>query len=262
LSSTRLCINGEDSNITALFGNSPPDLPAGYNFDYINADALLTQVTVSNNLITTKSGMEYRILVLDPRCRHMSLPVLRRIRHLVSAGAVVVGAKPFESPSLSDNQAEFQNIADEVWGSGSNKIFAGTGKVYPKASVSDVLQLDLHTPPDFEYTKSLPDTRLLFVHRTISNQAEVYWVDNRNNRPETVEATFRVSGLLPEIWHPDTGEMNPAEETPFKIAGGRTTVTLRLDPNDAVFVIFRKRAEQPGDPARRLIESSPGFSFT
>ena len=27
-------IYGEDSNITALFSNKPPDIPAGYNFDY------------------------------------------------------------------------------------------------------------------------------------------------------------------------------------------------------------------------------------
>ena len=31
---------GEDSNITALFATKSPDVPAGYNFDYVNADAL------------------------------------------------------------------------------------------------------------------------------------------------------------------------------------------------------------------------------
>ena len=31
---------GEDSNITALFSDKAPDVPAGYNFDYVNADAL------------------------------------------------------------------------------------------------------------------------------------------------------------------------------------------------------------------------------
>ena len=37
---------GEDSNITALFGNKAPDVPAGYNFDYVNADALLHRLSV------------------------------------------------------------------------------------------------------------------------------------------------------------------------------------------------------------------------
>ena len=33
---------GEDSNVTALFGNKAPDVPAGDNFDYINGDGFCT----------------------------------------------------------------------------------------------------------------------------------------------------------------------------------------------------------------------------
>ena len=89
---------GEDSNITALFANKSPDVPAGYNFDYINADALINRLSVSDGLITTQSGMAYRVLVLDPRSRHMSLPVLRKIRDMVRQGAIVVGSKPVGQP--------------------------------------------------------------------------------------------------------------------------------------------------------------------
>jgi hypothetical protein len=32
---------GEDSNLTAIFADKSPDVPAGYGFDYINADALI-----------------------------------------------------------------------------------------------------------------------------------------------------------------------------------------------------------------------------
>jgi hypothetical protein len=132
---------GEDSNITALFGINPPDLPAGYNFDYVNADALISQLAVSNGLITTPSGMQYRVLALDPRSRHMSLPVLKKIRDLVFAGAVVVGAKPVDSPSLSDNQADFRKIVDQVWGSGPEEHLVGKGRVHGEANIADVLQM-------------------------------------------------------------------------------------------------------------------------
>ena len=37
---------GEDSNITALFGDKAPPVPAGYNFDYVNADALVHLLSV------------------------------------------------------------------------------------------------------------------------------------------------------------------------------------------------------------------------
>ena len=106
---------GEDSNVTAIFANKSPDVPEGYGFDFVNADALLHEFTVKDGMITTASGMSYRVLALDPYSVHMSLPVLRGIQALVKQGAVVVGPKPVASPSLADKAAEFQRLADELW---------------------------------------------------------------------------------------------------------------------------------------------------
>jgi hypothetical protein len=91
---------GEDSNLTALFLNKGPDIPEGYNFDYINADALIHLLKCENGELVTPSGMRYRVLALDPYSQHMSLPVLRKIRDLVQAGAIVVGPKPIGTPSM------------------------------------------------------------------------------------------------------------------------------------------------------------------
>ena len=96
-------------------------MPAGYNFDYVNADALVHLLSVVDGQLAAPSGMRYRVLALDPNSRHMSLPVLRKIRDLVTAGAVVAGPKPLSTPSLSDDQAEFRRLADELWGSGGGK---------------------------------------------------------------------------------------------------------------------------------------------
>jgi hypothetical protein len=84
---------GEDSNLTAIFEHKSPEIPAGYGFDYINADALIHELNVSGGQIMTKSGMQYRVLGLDPHSRHMSLPVLRAIAKLVEDGAIVAGPK-------------------------------------------------------------------------------------------------------------------------------------------------------------------------
>ena len=73
---------GEDSNLTAIFGGKSPDVPAGYGFDYVNADGLIHELRVSDGRITTKSGMSYRVLGLDPYSKHISLPVLRAIHKL------------------------------------------------------------------------------------------------------------------------------------------------------------------------------------
>ncbi len=37
---------GEDNNITALFGEKLPDIPEGYNYDFVNADALVNVLSV------------------------------------------------------------------------------------------------------------------------------------------------------------------------------------------------------------------------
>ena len=55
---------------------------------------------------------------------------------------------------------------------------------------------------------------------------------------ENLEATFRVEGKKPEVWHPETGVI---EEVSYNIAEGHTTVPLKMEPNDALFVVFRKK---------------------
>ena len=239
---------GEDSNLTAEFANKSPDVPAGYNFDYINADALLHQTSVANGEIVTPSHMRYRVLALDPYGQHMSLPVLRRIRDLVMAGAVVAGPRPIDDPSLSDNAGEFRTIVDQVWGDGTSEHACGKGMAYVGPVLAET-QAALKTPPDFEYTRPQPDTSVLFVHRTLPG-TEIYWVDHRNSRAETVDATFRVKGMVPELWHADSGVREPVT---YRTEGERTVVTLPLTAWDAVFVVFR-----PGSaPSRTVALPSP-----
>jgi hypothetical protein len=94
--------------------------------------------------------------------------------------------------------------------------------------------------PDFAYSKPETDTEVLFVHRKLAN-ADLYYVDNRNDRVEQLEATFRVAGKTPELWHADTGLTEPAS---YRIENGHTEVPLHLDPYGTVFVVFRKPAAQ------------------
>ena len=194
---------GEDTNVTALFRDKAPPVPAGYNFDYVNADALVHLLSVVDGQLAAPSGMRYRVLALDPNSRHMSLPVLRKIRDLVAAGAVVAGPKPLSTPSLSDDQAEFRRLADELWGSGGAGSKTGKGAVKGDGSLGDVLK-ELGVAPDFEHTKPKADTALLAVHRALAD-GDLYFVNNRNDREEDVEASFRVTGKQAELWHADTG---------------------------------------------------------
>ena len=183
---------GEDSNVTAIFNDKAPAMPPGYGFDYINADGLIHELNAGDGIITTKSGMSYRLLALDPYSKHMSLPVLRSIHKLVEQGAVVAGEKPTDTPSLADDAAEFKKLNDELFGDGSGIHSVGKGRVYAGLNAEAALKA-MNIAPDFDHSRPQSDTRILFVHRKLTD-ADIYFLDNRNDRDETVDATF------PDSW--------------------------------------------------------------
>jgi alpha-L-rhamnosidase/F5/8 type C domain len=241
---------GEDSNLTAIFDHSAPDIPAGYGFDYINADGLIHELSASNGAITTKSGMRYRVLGLDPYSKHMSLPVLRAIYKLAQAGAVIAGPKPADDPSLADDAAEFAKLNNELFGDGTGVHKVGKGTVYAGQPLADVFNA-LQLKPDFDYTKPQNDNRLLFVHRKLAD-GDLYFVDNRGDKEATLDATFRVTGKAPELWRAETGTSEPAS---FTIADGGTTVPLHLEPWGTVFVVFRRSTAEKSHAVPELTET-------
>jgi len=230
---------GEDNNITALFGEQLPDIPEGYNYDFVNADALVNALSVDKGHITTPGGTSYRVLALDANSRHMTLPVLRKLYDMVTEGAVVVGDKPLGTPSLSDDQSEFLSLVEELWAKENGETAVGKGKVISGQSIVETLA-SMNIISDFAYTKAEEDTKLLFVHRKLDD-IDIYWVNNRNNRLENVEASFRVDGKEAEIWQPVSGKI---EQASYNIENGVTKVALHLEPNDAVFVVFRNSTKE------------------
>ena len=127
----------------------------------------------------------------------------------------------------------------------------GKGTVHAGANLGEVFTT-MHVAPDFDYTKPEDDARILFVHRKISN-GDIYFVDNRKDRNESVDATFRVTGKAPELWYADTGKTEPVS---YKTADGRTTIPLHLEPWGTVFVVFRKPSTKTAHTLPRLNETS------
>lgn len=231
---------GEDNNITSLFGKKLPDIPEGYNYDFVNTDALLNLLSVKNNRLVTASGMQYHLLVLDSNSMHMPLKALQKIQTLIKAGAIVAGSKPVSTTGLKEDTNAFNKLVNELWGNDDTPKTFGRGKVFPTQSIRQVLDA-LQLQPDFEYVKPGPKTQLLFVHRKLPEQ-EFYWVNNRSDKNEHIEASFRVAGKAVEIWHPETGKNEPVSYT---VENGRTKVPLQLTPNDAVFVVFGNSSHSP-----------------
>ena len=133
-----------------------------------------------------------------------------------------------------------QALAEELWGDldgvSRTKRSYGKGTVVWGLSPADVLA-SLRIPKDVEYSRAL-DANVSWLHRR-AGDADIYFVANQTDRKQDINARFRVSGKEAELWHADTGEIEPAE---FSIADGRTTVPLHLAERESVFVVFRRAA--------------------
>jgi hypothetical protein len=126
----------------------------------------------------------------------------------------------------------------------------GKGRVYAGQNAEAALKA-LGVAPDFDHTKPMSDTRVLFVHRKLAD-GDVYFLDNRNDRDETLDVSFRVTGKAPELWYAETGEAVPAS---YKIAGGRTTLPLHLEPWGTVFVVFREPTKETSRTLPEIVET-------
>ncbi|SPE37413.1 Glycoside hydrolase family 2 sugar binding (fragment) [Candidatus Sulfopaludibacter sp. SbA6] len=220
----------------------PPPVPEGYDYDFINADALLNRMSVKDGRLVLPDGMSYRVLVL-PEIDRMTLPVLRKIRALVAGGATVVGPRPVEAPGLTgypNADREVREIAADVWGDldGISRTahLYGKGKVIWGQPLPAILTAE-HIDKDFESSSAL-DSNMSWIHRQ-AGDTDIYFVANRSDGAQNTEARFRVSGREAELWHPDTGKIEPAGYT---IANGRTTVPLDLAERESLFVVFRRPA--------------------
>jgi hypothetical protein len=220
-----------------------PALPPGYDFDALSALAL-EKATVENGQLVLNSGMKYRVLILPSSVRTMTPQVLTKIHALVADGLTLVGAPPEASPSLEDYprcDVEVKSLSHDLWGNCDGKTVKEhtfkNGTVIWGKSLAQVFEA-LNTPPDFAFSDP-QRSRLSFIHRA-EGEADIYFISNQRDHFDHLDATFRVSGKIPEIWHPDTGVTEPAPV--WHEENGVTTVPLQFDPVGSEFVVFRKAA--------------------
>lgn len=219
---------GQDANVTALFSSEQPRVPFLYSYDYVNPDALLNKFEYKNGRLVTPSGMEYKMLALDANTRRMTLPELRLICKWVREGLTVCGEKPVSSLSRNDDDNEFKALADELWsGKYANVYTMGVAETLKKIGVE----------PDFNCQRM---DSVRFVHRRMDG-CEIYWVNNRSFQPHVLDASFRVSGLKPQRWNPETGAIS---DVAYEQRDGRTWITMPMQGGEASFIVFRGKADE------------------
>jgi hypothetical protein len=115
-------------------------------------------------------------------------------------------------------------LAEELWGQG--KVV--TGKSPEQVLGEKGVGQDFAAPPSVRW-----------IHRK-AGETEIYFV--ASNSPQAREATcvFRAEGLRPELWRPETGEIEPVAV--YEQTGGMTRIPIAFEPSGSVFVVFRPAA--------------------
>ncbi len=257
-------------NFSQLKRSDPAGVLPGFDYDTITEEAILTRLEFKDGRFVLPDGMSYRVLVL-PKRTIISLPVLRKLRGLVASGGTIVGPKPVEAASLKDYpqcDQEVRKLADEVWGTpGTDEKMRRfeRGRVVWGMTAGEVLTQD-SVAPDFSFSGD-PGASIDFFHRK-TPEADIYFVANRSNRWETIDASFRVEKRLPELWNLVTGERRMAAE--FRSEAGTIKVPLQFSPCGSWAIIFREPSQETAQIAsgknwseyRAILELSGKWDLT
>ncbi|MGN6552466.1 MAG: glycosyl hydrolase [Verrucomicrobiota bacterium] len=253
---------GEDA--PKMTGVQNPKLPAGRDFDFINAEVIEKNLAVKAGLLTLPHGVSYRALVL-PEQATMRPELLRKISELIKAGATVVGLPPSRSPSLENfpkSDSQVKALAQEIWGSDTVGLAGehpfGKGRVVWGKTLEQIFAAD-DFPSDLEF-RGTTQTNFLFTHR-VSKEADIYFISNQADASQKVDCVFRIAGRQPELWDAVTGEHRPLTE--WSLREGRTAVPLEFAAHQSWFVMFREAANAPTKrdvnfPADRLLTEIAG----
>lgn len=240
---------GEDA--PKMTGIVDPELPKGYQFDYINAEVIERDLFVKDGLLTLPHGTQYRILVL-PKLETMRPELLAKIKKLIEDGAVVLGPAPKRSPSgesfpTADRQVE--KLAGELWsgldGRSVKAVKRGKGELLFGMTMEEALKY-IGCVPDC----GLPaDAPVLYGHRS-AGDADIYFISNQKDEMIEIRPEFRIRSRQPELWDATTGRIRTLPA--YEVTAAGTVVPLKLYPYESAFIVFRRSATKAEETGLQL----------
>lgn len=241
---------GEDA--PRMVGIMEPWIPAGYQFEHMNAEVIMRDMTVKDGMLTLPHGVQFKVLVLPRRLKTMRPELLEKIERLILDGAIVMGPAPERSPSLQ-NQPEadrrVKEMAARIWGDvdGVNV----KQRRYGKGMICDGLDFEtLFAQLGYVPDCKVPDGMNVYQGHQKDGDTDIYILSNQDNRALTMDVAFRVTGKQPELWDPVTGVIRKLPA--FRQEENTTVVPMKLDKNECVFVVFREK----GEPSATTLEAN------
>ena len=199
-------------------------LDAGYNLDYIDAEAM------------GERGLHYPVVVVPPTTR-MTLKAAQLLQDYAESGGkvVFVGTTPSLAPGLKD-AADTAQIRDTM-----TKLLGTAQHVDNEAGLAAALVEAL--PPDL----TLGDAagKLGFLHRRLP-EGDLYFLANTSAEEVTWMPRIRTARRHAEWWDADTGQASAADlNQPLKLAPYGSRLLLLSD--DAATSPQSQTAAAPGE---------------
>jgi hypothetical protein len=194
-------------------------VPAGYDYDYINSEALLESLRVENGEFVvfdendpSRISTRYKMVAMptQPAAQAMRPQVRARIEDLKKQGGVFVDGVPVSAQTMQ--------------------------------SLSIAPLVSKESQPLLWKARRLEDGMLFFL----SNFA----------KPGPFEVTLRVTGKAPELLNPVTGEVRKVAR--FWPDGDGTRVAFNVnDPADSFFLVFREKVPEGGSVVNAERDGQP-----
>ena len=223
--------------MTRMLGTTliPRILDAGYNFDFIDDEAI------------ARVGVPHPVLIL-PNVERIPWSTYQKIEEYAGRGGVVLalGRTPSLAPGLSEAGTVSPRIREL-----SRTLFVSRGArgrlVQNESQLGEALHRalapDAALPPDVG-----------FIHRRL-DAADIYFLANASNRRVRGPATFRASRRTSQWWDPFSGKAASA---------GDRRMELDLAPYESRVLVFSDQRLGQRPPTREAppIDISSGWTVT
>ncbi len=209
----------------------------GYDYEVINTDILLNNLTVKNGKLLLSNGAEFSLLTLENE-EAINPDVLIKLKELIDKGAIILGEKPNKTAEIRNSplsQNDGRSLINKLWADASDK----KGKIISGRTPIDMLN-GLHVSPDFNYPDS--ESYLLdFIHYK-KDELDFYFISNSSDEWISRECSFRQQNKVPEIWDPVSGEIIPI--VIYNQNEEHISMPITLAPYGSQLIVMRKRDPQ------------------
>jgi len=195
----------------------PAILDAGFNFDFIDSEAI------------DRVGIHYPVLIL-PDIERLPLATYKRIERYAREGGIVLATHrlPARAPGWIESERDSAAV-EQI----SRQLFAPDARNAQLIEKTSDLGAALapHLKPDV--TLQPAAAVVGFIHRKLAD-ADIYFLANTSNRPHSFTATFRTTHTGAEWWDPFSGKMTGA--------GSGPSLAMTLAPYESRVVVFSDHA--------------------